>query len=65
MSDHISDPRQMVPVTLVKHEVRQLYSRHRDHTLMYPEPQIFTWIKAPGLPWILAGFAAAEQQAPA
>ena len=52
----------MERLTLIKHEVRQLGSQNPDRSLMYPGDYAFTWIKCPGMPWVLAGMAPYEPE---
>ena len=40
----------------IRHEVKRLGSQNADRSLRWPDPQVFTWIKVPGMPWVLAGF---------
>lgn len=39
---------------MIKQEIRTLGSRYLDQTLMYPGKWVFTWIKTPHMPWVLA-----------
>jgi hypothetical protein len=43
----------MRPMTQIRQEVRTLASKY-DGMLMYPGRWLFTWIKAPHMPWVLA-----------
>lgn len=36
-----------------KQERRRLSGVHLDNTLMFPGVSVFTWIKSPGMPWVL------------
>lgn len=36
-----------------RRDVRKLQSRDRNGRLMYPAPVAFTWVKLPGMPWML------------
>jgi hypothetical protein len=45
----------MEALTLVKHEVKRLVSQNPDRSLKYPGEHEFTWIKPPGMPWLLVG----------
>lgn len=38
---------------MVKQEARRLQSQYLDGTLMYPGVTVFTWVKAPSMPWVL------------
>lgn len=53
----------MEAVTLIKHEVRRLASQNPDRSLMYPGLWALSWIKVPGMPWVLAGMAPHEATA--
>ena len=41
--------------TEIKQEVRALSSQWMDGSQMYPGRYLFTWIKTPHMPWVLAG----------
>lgn len=48
--------------TQVRQERRTLGSRYLNQVPMYPGFWVLTWIKAPGMPWVLAAMEPEDAQ---